>query len=210
MLAAAITAACHHAMGFSIPLDATAPLLRITADQLEVMADRGAFVGLPRLELCDGVLCQVNPQHMPHIRVKMAIYDALRDALRAINSPLGVATDGSVRIGEYEVPMPDVFVWNPRWGRGAVPVEHVRLVVEVSETTLSDDLGRKRRIYAAGGTPGYWVADLGGQVIHQHWSPADDVYTGKALTPFGGLIASATLPGLQMDTSILQDPCDGF
>ena len=170
------------------------------------MAGRGAFVGLPRLELCDGMLCQTSPQDRPHLRVKMAILLALRDALRALSSSLDVATEGSVRVGEYEVPMPDAFVWDPHWGRGAVPVEHVRLVVEVSETTIRDGLGRKRRIYAAGGVPEYWVADLAGQVMHQHWSPMGDACAEKALVPFGRLLASATLEGLQMDTAIPVGP----
>ena len=192
-------------MGFSIPLDATAPLLRITAEQLLAMDERGAFVGLPRLELCDGVLCQVNAQHMPHLRIKMIILFALRDALRAAGSPLGVASEGSVRVGEYEVPMPDVFVWDPHWGRGAVAVEHVRLIVEVSDNTLCDDLGRKRRVYAAGGVPEYWVVDPGGQSIHQHWSPMGDAYQMEAKVPFGDVLALATLPGLVIGTDALRE-----
>ena len=41
-------------------------LLRITAEQLEAMAARGAFDRLPRIELREGLLYQMNPQHFPH------------------------------------------------------------------------------------------------------------------------------------------------
>ena len=192
-------------MGVPIPLGASAPLLRITAGQLEAMAARGALADFPRLELRDGVLCQMSPQYRPHLLAKTAMYDALRDALRALGSPLGVASKGSVRISESEVPMPDVFVWEVQRGDGPVPAGRVRLIVEVSDTTLEDDLGRKRLVYAAGGIPEYWVVDLAGQAVHQHWSPGGDGYTGEALVLFGKPLAAETLPGLCISTAPLQD-----
>ncbi len=192
-------------MGVQVPLGSSAQLLRVTAEQLEAMAARGALAGLPRIELRDGVLCQVNPQYRPHLLAKSAVYDALRDALRALGSALGVASEGSVRVGEREVPMPDVFVWDVHRGSGPVPVEHVRLVVEVSDTTLEDDLGRKRQVYAAGGVPEYWVVDLAGRVVCQYWMPGQDSYAEEAIVPFGTQLSAATLPGLAFDTAILQD-----
>lgn len=192
-------------MGVQVPLGSFAPLLRVTAEQLEAMAACGALAGLPRIELRDGVLCQVNPQYRPHLIAKSAIYDALRDALRALGSALGVASEGSVRVGDREVPMPDVFVWDVHRGSGPVPVEHVRLVVEVSDTTLEDDLGRKRQVYAAGGVPEYWVVDLTGRVVRQYWTPGQDSYAEEAIVPFGRQISAATLPGLGFDTTVLQD-----
>lgn len=192
-------------MGVQVPLGSSAQLLRVTAEQLEAMAARGALAGLPRIELRDGVLCQLNPQYRPHLIAKSAVYDALRDALRALGSSLGVASEGSVRIGEREVPMPDVFVWEVHRGAGPVPVEHVRLVVEVSDTTLEDDIGRKRQIYAAGEIPEYWVVDLSGRVVRQYWGPENGSYANEGIVPFGGRLSAATLSGLGIDTVALQD-----
>lgn len=194
-------------MGAQVPLGSLASLLRVTAEQLEAMAARGAFAGLPRIELRDGVLCQVNPQYRPHLLAKSAVYDGLRDALRELGSALGVASEGSVRIGEREVPMPDVFVWEVHRGTGPVPVEHVRLVVEISDTTLDDDLGRKRQVYAAGGIPEYWVVDLSGHVVRQHWVPLDNEYASETTVPFGERLSAATLPRLSIDTTTLKDEC---
>ena len=169
------------------------------------MAATGALAGFPRIELRDGVLCQMNPQYRPHLLAKSVVYDALRDALRDLGSSLGVASEGSVRIGEREVPMPDVFVWDVHRGAGPVPVEHVRLVVEVSDTTLEDDLGRKRQVYAAGAVPEYWVVDLPGRTIRQYWAPVDGSYAGEAVVPFGERLSAVTLTGLCIDTTPLQD-----
>ena len=192
-------------MGVQVPLGSSAQLLRITAEQLEAMAAAGALVGLPRIELRDGVLCQMNPQYRPHLLAKSAVYDALRDALRELGWPLGVGSEGSVRVGEREVPMPDVIVWDVHRGAGPVPVEHVRLVVEVSDTTLDDDLGRKRQVYAAGAIPEYWVIDLLGRVTHQYWAPVDGRYAREAVVPFGERLSAATLTGLGIETASLQD-----
>lgn len=189
-----------------IPLSQSEPLLRITAAQMEVMTDRGAFAGLGQIELRDGVLCEMNAQHRPHLLAKLALYDALRDALRAMGSPLSIASEGSVLIGEREVPIPDVFIWSLQRGRGPVPAETVRLVAEVSETTLADDLGRKRLVYAAGGIAEYWVIDLEGQVVWQFWSPGPQGYRQEAEAPFGTIIGAKTLPGLTFDTAALLDP----
>lgn len=192
-------------MGIQVPLGASPPLLRLSSGQLEAMAACGALAGLPRIELRDGVLCQMNPQYRPHLLAKAVIYDALRDALRALGLPLGVASEGSVRVGEHEVPMPDVIVWEVHRGAGPVPVEHVRLVVEVSDTTLDDDLGRKRLVYAGGGVPEYWVVDLAGQVVRQHWAPGEAGYGRDASVAFGVPLAAATLPGVVIGTAALRD-----
>ena len=90
-------------------------------------------------------------------------------------------------------------------GAGPVPVEHVQLVVEVSDTTLEDDLGRKRQVYAAGEVPEYWVIDLLGHVVRQYWAPSDSSYAMEAVVPFGERLMAATLPYLGIDTTGLRD-----
>jgi Uma2 family endonuclease len=178
-------------------------LLRITAAQFSVMVEAGAFTGDRGVELRGGLLYETTPQHVPHLRAKSELHEALLDALRALGSPLRVASEGSVLLGEGEVPQPDLIVWEPVQVRGPVPGERVRLVVEVSDTTLTDDLGRKRALYAAASVPEYWVVDVLGRAIHQHWAPADGAYGRSAVVPFGEAVRSATLAGLVVPTAAL-------
>ncbi|MBY0519704.1 MAG: Uma2 family endonuclease [Sphingomonas sp.] len=71
------------------------------------------------------------------------------------------------------MPEPDIVL--TRWrGKGPVPVETVALVVEVADTTLASDLGRKADLYAAAGIPEYWVIDLTEARAFLHASPAAD------------------------------------
>jgi Uma2 family endonuclease len=180
-------------------------LLRITAAQFSVMVEAGAFTGDLGVELRGGLLYQTNPQYVPHLRAKSELHEALLKALWPLGSPLRVASEGSVLLGDSEVPQPDLIVWEPLRSRGPVPGERVRLVVEVSDTTLADDLGRKRALYAAASIPEYWVADLPGRAVHQYRAPADGVYARSAVVPFGGTIRSATLAGLAVSTGGLDD-----
>jgi Uma2 family endonuclease len=200
-------------MGIQFPLAAasSAPsLLRITAEQLEAMAARGAFDRLPRVELREGLLHQMSPQHFPHGIAKTDIFAALLTALAHLNLPLRVLSEVSVRVSEAEVPMPDISLVQSGRYPGPVPVEQVRLAVEISDTTLADDLGRKRTLYALGGIPEYWVVDLSARVIFQHWSPEGDAYAKSVVVPFGDALASATLSGLVILTTGLRDDSNGF
>ncbi len=189
------------------PINAPA-LLRITAEQLETMTERGAFDFLPRVELREGLLCQMNPQHFPHGAAKADVNEALVAALARLNLPLRVLSEVSIRVSEAEVPMPDISLVQRARYRAAVPVEHVRLAVEISDSTLADDLGGKRALYALGGVPEYWVVDLSARVILQHWSPEGEIYAKSAVVLFGDDLASATLPGLVIPTATLRDDSD--
>src|SRR5215207_7531898 len=95
-------------------------LLRITAAQFQVMAEAGAFTGDRGVELRGGLLYEMTPQHVPHLRAKSELHEALLDALRALASPLRVASEGSVLLGEGEVPQPDLIIWEPVRSRGPV------------------------------------------------------------------------------------------
>jgi Uma2 family endonuclease len=197
-------------MGLHPPLAAAPSLLRITAEQLETMVARGAFDRLPRVELREGLLHQMSPQHFPHGIAKTDIFAALLSALAHLNLPLRILSEVSVRVSEAEVPMPDISVVRSGRYPGAVPVDQVRLAVEVSDTTLADDLGRKRTLYALGGIPEYWVVDLSARVVLQHWSPEGGAYAKSAVVPFGERLASATLPGLAIPTAGLRDDSNGL
>lgn len=177
-------------------------LLRITAAQFQVMAEAGAFTGGRRVELRGGLLYEMNARYVPHAQAKSRLFLDLAVALQARGSTFEVLSEGSVQLGECEVPMPDLVVWEPARVRGPVPGERVRLLVEVSDSTLADDLGHKRALYAAA-VPEYWVADVSGRALHQYWAPEEGVYARSAVAPFGEAIRSATLEGLVVPTASL-------
>jgi Uma2 family endonuclease len=78
--------------------------------------------------------------------------------------------------GEYSEPEPDIAVVPIDEPRDRHPQRALH-VIEVADSTVRLDLGRKARIYAAAGVPVYWVIDLPGDVVHVHTDPTPDGYT---------------------------------
>ena len=74
-------------------------------------------------------------------------------------------------------PEPDL-AWVARrdYRRGRPTAEDVLLVIEVSESTLRFDLGKKAELYAAAGIADYWVVDVSARSIVVHRDPAAGRY----------------------------------
>ena len=177
--------------------------VKLTADDFELLDRHGAFAAYQKTELIDGDIYFVNSQHRPHGMVKMRLYDALRDALRAIGSPYTAVCELTLALSPTDRPEPDVMLTGEPDGEGFVPLASVPLVIEVSDTTLEDDLGRKLRRYAAAGIPEYWVADVNARVIHQMWASAGEAYAERREVAFGERVIAATIAGLMIETRAL-------
>lgn len=186
---------------------APAPYSAWTIAEFERMADRGAF-GDTRAELIDGEIVKVSPKHVPHARLEVQLERALQKAIE--NTPeLDILLSVSVGLSETYAPYPDLVVWDVQAATKAelqkfLPAKVVRILVEVSATTLQDDLGRKLAAYARSGVSEYWVADLYGRRIVQHSEPAGETYARVVEQPFGSTFPALTLP-LTIDTSALAD-----
>ncbi|MBW6523823.1 Uma2 family endonuclease [Sphingomonas sp. RHCKR47] len=163
----------------------------------------GAFDGYGKTELIDGEVTYMNAQHRPHALAKMALYDALRDGLRAACSTLHVMVEASVTWAPVDVPEPDLLLTAEPHGPGPVPGTSVSLVVEIADATLQSDLGRKAALYARHGVPEYWVIDVNGRTIHQLWSPMNGGYGDHVRHEFGTVIAAATIANLTVETNHL-------
>jgi len=99
------------------------------------------------------------------------------------------------------MPMPDIMLVDPALIpdlEGMVPVAAVKLVVEVADSTLEDDLGEKRDEYAEAGLPEYWVADVKGGRIVRHADPRDGAYTRVDSVPMDQPLTMLTEPRLSI------------
>lgn len=186
-----------------LPIDTSHRRAKLTAPDFELLNAHGAFAAYRKTELIDGDIYFVNAQHRPHGMVKMRLYDGLRNALQASGSPYVPVCEFTLALSPTDRPEPDIMLTSEPDGEGFVPVASVPLIVEVSDTTLKIDLGRKLRRYASAGVPEYWVADVNGRVIHRMWSPAHHAYADRDEVRFGEPLASSTIDELRVDTSDL-------
>ena len=160
----------------------------------------GAFEGYGKTELLDGGVVYMNAQHRPHARCKTALYDRLRDALRAQGSSLSVLIEATIAMPPHDAPEPDLVLTDEPDGAGPVPLRSVALIIEVADTTLTGDLGAKAAIYARHGIPEYWVVDLTGRRIIQHSRPGTQGFANTRDINFGAPIEAITLVGLKVPT----------
>lgn len=186
-----------------LPVDTLRHRAKLTADDFELLDRHGAFAAYRKTELIDGEIYFVNAQHRPHAMVKMRLYDALRDALRTLETSYTPVCEATLALSPTDRPEPDVMLTSEPDGDGFFPRSSIALVIEVSDTTLKDDLGRKLRRYAAAGVPEYWVADVNGRVIHRMWAPVGSRYAQRDEVRFGERLASATVEQLSIDTDML-------
>lgn len=86
----------------------------------------------------------------------------------------------AIAIDEYNHPEPDVCVTRlptrDYLYRGNPAHSDMRLIVEVSDTTLWRDRNTKARIYGSAGVPDYWVLDVNNSRLFVYRQPNADGY----------------------------------
>jgi Uma2 family endonuclease len=166
-----------------------------------MLGDAGIFGDL-RTELIEGDVIVMAPEFRPHAYVRDELAYRLRRALEDLGSRFYVSV-GSVALTDTTMPQPDIVLTSEPRGPGAIPARSVPLLVEVSSSTLDNDLGRKLALYAAAGVPEYWVVDVNKALIHQMWQPHGEAYAEKREVAFSDPITAATVPGLTIETTTL-------
>jgi Uma2 family endonuclease len=85
--------------------------------------------------------------------------------------------------------------------RKSIPAEAIKLVIEVSSTTLDDDLGDKKNRYAAAGLSEYWVLDMPHAQVLRFHAPQYGQFAAAEPVPAGAVCASLTLEGVVLETA---------
>jgi Uma2 family endonuclease len=154
------------------PLDQPRPA-RWTREEYAAMAAAGV-VADRRVQLLDGEIVEMPPMLNPHVRALRVVRDLLLPRL-----PVGGVLEQQVPlarglaapwIGGASDPEPDAAVY---LGEADAPPSWA---LEISDTTLGIDRGRKLRIYARASVAVYWVLDLNGRALHVYTEPVSEDY----------------------------------
>ena len=150
----------------------------ITTDDLSTMARAGVFERVEggRVELVEGRLVHMAPEHVPHIRVIARLTRLFNLACTPVDPALLIAPGGTLRLAETTAVEPDLVVATDFGRDGFFHPTDIRLLFECAATTLSRDLGLKQRLYAEAGIPEYWVADVQRRRLHVFRRPVRAVY----------------------------------
>lgn len=186
-------------MNMPTPFPEPQPLL-LTVDDFEALLGAGRFAETGKTELIEGVIVHMNAEFSRNTILRNELTFRFRDALRAMNSSYKAMGEPSVSLSPRNVPSPDIaIIDNPKAGRAFLTPFGVALFVEVSDTSLRNDLIRKRRLYARAGIPEYWVVGVEDLKVHRFWSLLEDEYHESDEIPLEGELRLITMPEIAID-----------
>jgi Uma2 family endonuclease len=163
------------------------PRRRWSVAEIEAMVAKGIIGEDERFELIGGEAVPMSPKGARHELVKIALN---RFFQRAAPDHLEIAPETTLRLDQDTFVEPDFCVFRRGLDLKALDGASVLLAVEVADTSLSYDTGRKSRIYAAYGVREVWVINANSLVtrIYRQLSPsayghANDAAYGLRLEP---------------------------
>jgi Uma2 family endonuclease len=136
------------------------PIWRLSVEQYHAMIQAGIVTTDDRIELLDGWLVPKMPKNPSHELCLGLLTDWLNSIL-----PKGwhLRNQGPITMAPRSEPEPDLAVVRGSrrdFGDRHPAPDDVALVIEVADSSLDRDRGRKLRSYAASGIPEYWIVDL--------------------------------------------------
>ena len=138
-------------------IEAHTKLRRWTVDEYAHLIGEGFFEG-ERLELIDGEILEMSPQH-PNHRNAIAFLNTF--FVRTFGETHLVQVQLPLNIGKHSEPEPDFSFVTPKAIKEAKrhPTQP-DLVLEISDSSLKFDTGKKASLYASAQIPEYWVLNL--------------------------------------------------
>jgi Uma2 family endonuclease len=144
------------------------PLRRIEYDQLVAL---GVFED-ERIELLDGLLVAMSPIGAPHNWAVQRLTELL---VLALHGRASVRCQMSLAAGELSEPEPDLTVV-PAVDYDTDHPHQAYLIIEVADSSLATDRGRKLHLYARCNIPEYWIVNLAERCIEVYTEVSGDAY----------------------------------
>ncbi len=132
------------------------PRRRFTVAEVEAMVAAGVMEEDERVELIGGELVPMSPKGNQHEVVKSALVDRW---IRARPDECRLTQETTFRLSEDTYLEPDVVIYPRATGLKNLTAANALLVVEIADSSLRYDMGRKAALYAGFGVRELWVID---------------------------------------------------
>jgi Uma2 family endonuclease len=179
---------------------------RFDVDEYRRMGEAGILSPDDRVELIDGEILSMTPIGARH---NAAVSRATRALVSAAGELAIVLIQGSIRLGRFDEPQPDVALLRPKpdfyASELAAPAD-VFLIIEIADASLAYDREIKSRRYAAAGIPEYWLVNLDTRVVTRFLRPEGDAYRDVRQISAGETIVPELLPACEVPAESLMDP----
>jgi Uma2 family endonuclease len=149
------------------------PRRRFTVAEVEAMVSAGVLGHDERIELLGGELVPMSSKGIEHEVVKTALL-GMWYRLRSDECSLIPAT--TFRLSEDTYLEPDVVIYPRAAGLTGLSAQSALLVVEIADSSLRYDTGRKAALYASFGVRELWVIDAVKLTTRVFRAPSEEGY----------------------------------
>jgi Uma2 family endonuclease len=189
------------------PVNSLPDVRRFTVAEYLRLAEVGVLRPEEKVELIDGQIVAMSPHGPVHSALVSRIVAQFVELFP--RDRYCVRPQCTMVLGEAHAPEPDIaVVEGPCEDHERELPRTALLIVEVADSSVSFDRGRKADIYARAGIPEYWLVDVGGGRVEVRRDPSsigyqlirllrpEDALSPLALGPAAtrGLLAADLLP----------------
>jgi Uma2 family endonuclease len=171
------------------------PRRAFTVEEVERMVEVGLIEEDERLELLGGELVPMSPKGYFHERLKIRL-----NLFLARNCPdrFLIAQETTFRLSDDTFVEPDFLVFPTTVSLRNLKGPDAALAIEVADSSLGYDLGRKPRIYSQFGVAELWVIDAQKLVTHVHRGPTPEGYAEVTAFASDALLTPSQVPELAL------------
>jgi Uma2 family endonuclease len=170
---------------------------RFNVEDWHRLGEAGIFHEDDRVELLDGEIIIMSPIGNRHTWALTNLNELFSEQNRR---RYFVWTGNPVEADRRSEPLPDIALI-PRSLKGSRQhplTNQVHLIVEISDSSLTYDRGRKLHKYASSGTPEYWIVNLQDDVIEVHRQPVSDTFAQITTHSGGDTITPLAFPDVSI------------
>src|ERR1700733_2166675 len=177
--------------------------MRISAERFAQMIAAGVLPKYAGGELIGGDMINEPGINPPHSAITARLNELL---VLSVGPSVTVSPCGSVRLGDYSVPQPDLMLLKRRedfyFGRRPAASD-VLLLIEVSDSSFAYDQSTKRALYARYGIEEYWVVDVQGERVFVYSEPAGEGYARVVECTKADIVSPRAVPVVQIQVGTL-------
>ncbi len=148
----------------------------LTIEMYHTLSEQRTFASDERLELINGEIFEMSPIGSRHARCVKLLNEFL---IRHCSENSIISVQDPIELDDHSEPQPDLSILRRTadYYRDALPkAADVKLIIEVSDTSIEFDRSYKVPSYAAAGIPEVWLIDLESEHVEVHSMPSENAY----------------------------------
>jgi Uma2 family endonuclease len=147
-----------------------------TVAEIEAMVQAGIIDEDERFELIEGEVVPMSPKGARHEHISASLLDYITDRK---SKAWGIHLESTFRLDVSSFVEPDIIVYDRAIGFNNKNPKNVLLAIEIADSSLSYDRGRKADVYAKFGVREVWVINVKNMETTVFSEPGPGGYTSK-------------------------------